>query len=305
MTRVTEPRKTETAPAIHDVKRGETLSGIAKRHGTTVAELVKLNGLRNPNQLSIGQDIKLPGKVREEIRKLATPPPKTDPDNGGGTKPGNKPHTTLAEFEKDVLGTPYKTPAPFCRTSPGADHSRYDCLTLVLKYLGEKGAHFASGRTDRGDKVLSDHLQPYAHVTLGENGSDLVCTNKKTGQKISRTELKEGDVLLVGHKYSKAEGNFSVYHLGIVKYERDDKGAVKCGKDGQPLIYMIHANSTGRYGQEREVVVTGLRTYLAQRAGDPKRSDENKSHYSEVLVCRVKPESASRQRQQTPTIAGN
>lgn len=46
-------------PSTHTVKSGENLTAIAKRHGTTVANLVRLNGIRNPNVISVGQKLKL------------------------------------------------------------------------------------------------------------------------------------------------------------------------------------------------------------------------------------------------------
>lgn len=39
---------------------GDTLSKIAKKYGTTVDTLVKLNGIKNKNLINIGQVIKLP-----------------------------------------------------------------------------------------------------------------------------------------------------------------------------------------------------------------------------------------------------
>ena len=40
--------------------KGDTLSKIAKKYGTTVDTLVKLNGIKNKNLINIGQVIKLP-----------------------------------------------------------------------------------------------------------------------------------------------------------------------------------------------------------------------------------------------------
>lgn len=44
---------------FHSVQKGDNLSKIAKQYGTTVTELRKLNDLRNPNRLDIGQKIAL------------------------------------------------------------------------------------------------------------------------------------------------------------------------------------------------------------------------------------------------------
>lgn len=43
------------------VKQGDTLSGIAKANGVTVDDLVKWNGISNPDLIGIGQEIKLSG----------------------------------------------------------------------------------------------------------------------------------------------------------------------------------------------------------------------------------------------------
>jgi membrane-bound lytic murein transglycosylase D len=67
--RSTSPRATASAPsatrtasraASYVVKSGDTLGGIAKRHGTTVARLKSLNGLSS-DRLRAGQRLRVPG----------------------------------------------------------------------------------------------------------------------------------------------------------------------------------------------------------------------------------------------------
>jgi LysM repeat protein len=41
----------------HTVRQGETLDGIARRHGTTVADLVARNGIRDPNRIFVGETL--------------------------------------------------------------------------------------------------------------------------------------------------------------------------------------------------------------------------------------------------------
>lgn len=55
-----EPTASPEKPTSYKVKRGDTLSGIAARFGTTVKVLVELNGIKDPSKLHIGQVIKLP-----------------------------------------------------------------------------------------------------------------------------------------------------------------------------------------------------------------------------------------------------
>ena len=50
-----------TSPSTdYTVARGDTLSAIAKRNGTTWQNLAQLNGIKNPNRISPGQQLKLP-----------------------------------------------------------------------------------------------------------------------------------------------------------------------------------------------------------------------------------------------------
>jgi len=58
------------ATAVHRVKKGETLSLIAVKYGTTVNELCKLNGITKTSTLSIGQSIRFRSK---QISVAATP----------------------------------------------------------------------------------------------------------------------------------------------------------------------------------------------------------------------------------------
>lgn len=44
-------------PGVYFVQRGDTLSMISKKYGTTVADLVKKNGIKNPNLIYTGQKI--------------------------------------------------------------------------------------------------------------------------------------------------------------------------------------------------------------------------------------------------------
>ena len=45
--------------AIHLVKRGETLGKIASLAKTTVAELAEINGIKNPNLIRVGEEVRV------------------------------------------------------------------------------------------------------------------------------------------------------------------------------------------------------------------------------------------------------
>lgn len=50
-----------TAPAAYTVQRGDTLSSIARRFGTTIAAIAQLNGIVNVNLIYVGQVLRVPG----------------------------------------------------------------------------------------------------------------------------------------------------------------------------------------------------------------------------------------------------
>lgn len=54
-----EPPRVTTS--VHRVRRGDTLSGIAARYGTSVSELMSLNNLRSAHRISPGQQLRVPG----------------------------------------------------------------------------------------------------------------------------------------------------------------------------------------------------------------------------------------------------
>jgi len=44
----------------HIVRRGETISSIARKYNVSIEALVKANGLVNPNRIHVGQKLVIP-----------------------------------------------------------------------------------------------------------------------------------------------------------------------------------------------------------------------------------------------------
>jgi len=65
------------ATSTYTVQAGDTLGKLALRYGTTVAALLKLNGLSNPDALAIGQKLKVPGTGGGAPAAVGTPKPAT------------------------------------------------------------------------------------------------------------------------------------------------------------------------------------------------------------------------------------
>ena len=77
----------------HKVKSGDTLSSIAARYRTTVAELQAANNLRSPNSLRVGTLLQVPAP-----RTTARPAPAPAPASGAGSRHRVKTGETLASI---------------------------------------------------------------------------------------------------------------------------------------------------------------------------------------------------------------
>ena len=56
----------------YTVQKGDTLSAIAKKNGTTVDEIVSKNGIQNANKISIGQNLTINETTEEPAEPSAT-----------------------------------------------------------------------------------------------------------------------------------------------------------------------------------------------------------------------------------------
>lgn len=64
--------------ATYTIKSGDTLSAIAKEHGTTVDELASLNGIQDVNKIYAGATLKLPGAEIDNTTDVAAGDTSTD-----------------------------------------------------------------------------------------------------------------------------------------------------------------------------------------------------------------------------------
>nr|DAU13542.1 MAG TPA: hypothetical protein [Caudoviricetes sp.] len=68
-----KPSKPQTSSeTIYIVKKGDTLSGIASRYGTTYQVLASYNGISNPNLIGVGQTIKIPNGTMSHITNTSS-----------------------------------------------------------------------------------------------------------------------------------------------------------------------------------------------------------------------------------------
>ncbi len=68
-----KPSTSGTSETVYTVVRGDTLSSIAAKYGTTYQVLAQYNGIANPNIISVGQKIRIPGTAapKKSIDEIA------------------------------------------------------------------------------------------------------------------------------------------------------------------------------------------------------------------------------------------
>ncbi|GAA5495034.1 hypothetical protein Rhal01_01204 [Rubritalea halochordaticola] len=64
---------TNTSYATYKVQKGDTMSSIARKNGVSLADMLAANSSINANRLSIGQELKLPGKAPAKSISKAEP----------------------------------------------------------------------------------------------------------------------------------------------------------------------------------------------------------------------------------------
>lgn len=92
----TVPPPTPTpSPLLHAVQPGETLAGIAAAYGVSLAELIAVNHIQDPNLIRVGQVLVIPGAVAVSPPTPMTPPASPQP---GGPSPTPLPRPILPTF---------------------------------------------------------------------------------------------------------------------------------------------------------------------------------------------------------------
>ena len=171
----------------YTVRPGDTLSGIADRHRTTVAALAAANGIADADQIEVGQQLRLAGG---EVR--STPPPAREPPSNEAPAPeGAQPEihrsekdpcryyfVSLAELDADRLSVLTRQDCP----TSGTYYERIElnCRSAEFRYIGgaAEPANIVSHPSDWFDflaRSAKDDTAKFvcarAGRTLGDNRS--------------------------------------------------------------------------------------------------------------------------------------
>lgn len=78
---IAAPITLPSTSSIYTVSAGDTLASVAAKFGTTPTEVLRVNGLRNPNFIYIGQRLNIPGRVTLTVPQAPTAPTNPPPVN--------------------------------------------------------------------------------------------------------------------------------------------------------------------------------------------------------------------------------
>lgn len=177
----------------HEVRAGETLSAIARRHGTTPSRLVALNGARTTKVIQPGQILALPtlAQLREGTLRLGTPSLRAEP---GSLRAENR------AAVRDRLS----------RLRDLDAIARFRGLGLLVPVPDETRAFYVAGVRDAQQVTRPWTLEFLS--TLGQASRELFGTRLRV-TSLTRTADAQRRLRLVNASAAPAEGEVFSTHL--------------------------------------------------------------------------------------------
>lgn len=166
---------------LHVVQHGDTLYGIARRYGIDSYQLAQMNGITDPGQLRIGQELLLSVSDRHEA--------------SGDISVSNEPRIFAVTSPDDQV---FNTVAPGVTYAPSAT-LKTEPKGVMLPYSEAAREQLASSRTG----------QPYEKVTISNPGVDNRDTKKPVGSK------KIGGIDWIWPTDGRIQDNFSEKSRGV------------------------------------------------------------------------------------------
>lgn len=163
-----KPAKTNVT---HIVQSGESLSVIAQKHKVTTASVQTANGITNPNAVTVGQKLLIPGGskvVSQQVanKKPAPAPPPSPPPAGTGV--ANTPNLPTPPA-KPTPPTPPQSPVQNNRGVVAYRMDKGDTVDSVAQMFGTTGAEIrrlnrltTTSPLYEGDEILVPGMGPVA-----------------------------------------------------------------------------------------------------------------------------------------------
>lgn len=176
---VTASTSSET---VYTVVAGDTLSGIASKYGTTYQKLAEYNGISNPNVISVGQKIKIPGtstKTTTSSTKTTTTTTKTNTTSTTSSKKSNE---TIA---KEVLAGKWGNGTDR-KTKLEAAGYNYDTIQNIVNQMA--AGTYTSGSSTTSTKKSVEQVAK--DVIAGKYGNGSARKQKLEAEGYNYTEVQ-------------------------------------------------------------------------------------------------------------------
>lgn len=182
----------ESGSYIHTVRPGETLSEIAQRYNTSTRELARTNRLRDPNQLEVGQELRLPSS---QSRWASAPT-----DERRVSRKNALAKQSLARATPDVPGDIRSFPRER-ESREGGGFSHWPVEGNITSRFGPRDGSFHDGvdiaaptgtpirAVAEGEVIFSNALHGYGNLVILRHRNGLATVYAHN----SRNLVKEGD----------------------------------------------------------------------------------------------------------------
>lgn len=216
--RVEEPKQDEKG--MYTVRKGDTLLRIALDHGQNYRDLVAWNNLRDPDDIKVGQVLRVAEPEGKKTAGVTTqpvpmPPPATQPPRKTTPRADKKPYseTNVAEAQKEAAPRVEPTPpsAPAVAAAPSVTATDDDKLSWMWPSDGRIIATFDEGRNKgidiagrMGQQVVAAGAGKVMYAGSGIRGYGNLVIVKHSNSLLSayahnrKIVVKEGDNVAKG-----------------------------------------------------------------------------------------------------------
>lgn len=212
----------------HYVRPGDTLYSIARQYGVSAQELARHNALQNPDQLEVGQQVRIPAGQARQVAALSKPGASARARSVPTLK--ENPQTLLPEDGSDVDRSFLAWPVDGPITSGfgprnGSFHDGID----IAAALGTLVRAAAAGKV-----IFSDVLRGYGNVVIVRhaNGYLTVYAHNQSNVANEGQAVRQGDTLAEVGQTGRATGASLHFEVRKENLARD------------PLHYLPHDRRT-------------------------------------------------------------
>lgn len=204
----------------HIVKKGDTLFEIAQKNHTTVRALERLNKIDDPNQISIGQVIKLPVHIPASGNHSHQDKPK----HKHSAQPINKPTTGSS-----AKTTP--TPAAKSPAKPTSQTKQENGLPEKVHQLYEDTKKALNEAANSASKILTVDDRSQDGGTPKANTTNICKTNPQCISSGKSELIREVNIRLAGFGGALPTDEFTELTATCIKqFQRDYMGVPDTGK---------------------------------------------------------------------------